>query len=184
MSPFGVAHPLLLICLSWSITTSTATIARLRSHLLPENAGISDMELQEISTHVVPKVVKQLALAHERLRGPRFEVCPAAYDFTDQRRRAGCYLGRFVCDEKFTARCYWTFDRRCKCPQLWMLKIYECRISGMKVPTPKSPHGHVDIPIGECCIALWIWVAVAAGSVALLTFGAYKASRLVVKKLV
>lgn len=140
-------------------------------HILPENSHIPHNVLEHLVATNLKRMVKQLNIPSTAvLKNGKTVVkqCERAEDFHHVPRRHGCYIGAFVCDKRFVGRCFWSFRRQCECPRLWILKTYECRIGTITVPLPDSEYQYMDVPVGDCRIAVWIWVITIASSLPLL----------------
>lgn len=96
----------------------------------------------------------------------------------------GCYASIYVCDNEFSGRCFWSFRRQCECPKFWIFKFYECRIAPFEVPLPPGgKYETVDVPIGECVPAVWLWVLLIAAAIPLVWYILFRGVRIAHRKL-
>lgn len=158
-------------------------------HILPSNSHIPEHVLEELVAQNLPRIVAQLGIPvteaslRDRKDKPTADRCNVAEDFEQHSRRHGCYIGVYVCDKQFSGHCFWSFRRQCECPRLWILKTYECRIMSLTVPLPNSEYEFMKVPVGECRLAVWIWVITIAASLPVLWILVFRGVRFAFQKL-
>ncbi|OII75778.1 hypothetical protein cand_030230 [Cryptosporidium andersoni] len=133
------------------------------------NEDIPDAELARLSQHVLPIISKRYGfeIYSDSIRMDSRSRCKSEVDFTNNRvARRGCYVGVYICNSSFHKQCLWMHKGYCQCSTMrdfW--KIQECRISATRVPTGDSTYPYINVPIGECKTAIWIFALASVLSV-------------------
>ncbi|KAH7650348.1 hypothetical protein FG379_003420 [Cryptosporidium bovis] len=128
---------------------------------------IPDKELSRLSLKVLPILTNKynIQIYSDRIRLDSRAKCQRMQDFDDRYAIKsmfivqGCEIGVYVCDTEFHKQCLWIHKSHCQCStnsDFW--KLQECRITITKVPTGDSEYPYINVPIGECKLAVWIFV--------------------------
>ncbi|KAH8741641.1 hypothetical protein FG386_003615 [Cryptosporidium ryanae] len=156
---------------------------------IPVNNDIPDKELSRLSLKVLPILANKynIQIYSDRIRLDSRTKCQRIQDFDDKYTIKGCEIGVYVCDTEFHKQCLWIHKSHCQCStnsklnldkeqftyycvsgDFWRLK--ECRITITRVPTGDSEYPHINVPIGECKLAIWIFVLLSLIGTVLLGF--------------
>ncbi|KAF7459040.1 putative integral membrane protein [Cryptosporidium felis] len=142
---------------------------------IPVNDGVPDHELARLSQEVLPIIANKYSIQifSDRIRMDSRPKCHKSEDFNGKEVAKGCDLGVYICDNDLHKQCLWVHKCHCQCSSPGrlgnfisliiklastdeFLKLKECRISITKVPTGDPNYPYINVPIGECKLAVWI----------------------------
>ncbi|OLQ17884.1 putative integral membrane protein [Cryptosporidium hominis] len=142
--------------LIWDFISTQSTVIPL---FIPINEGIPDNELSRLSLEVLPIISHKfkIQIFSDRIRIDSRPKCYKSQGFDGKDTVKGCEIGVYICDNDFHKQCLWVHKSHCQCSSPdEFFKLKECRISITKVPTGDPKYPYINIPIGECKLAVWI----------------------------
>jgi hypothetical protein len=157
-------------------------------YVLPSNSHIPEYKLKKILSSLHTKIISHLNIPYSdseestSTQQTLLPGCIEGQDYKGNKQLYGCYVPVYVCDKMFSGKCYWSFQQQCLCPQFWILKMYECRIVNLEVNLDDSEYKTVDIPIGSCRVAIWIWITIIVSSFPLVWVFLFGGVRFFLKK--